>query len=391
MPAGYLFTFSDERSMLDCMASGIYSTLVNCTWSNAVSATLADYVTMKPGDNVYFFSNRKVYGIGELTSVVPGCIALENYPGATSKEKVDYAVARESGLIDPGSGERTKRWLTAFRPAPFLFSEGIDMDDLLAMDDGSFKSLRVFWKRSFIKLDEQENAAFKAALLRRNIDVLSGSKTGFVSCESERSSAALKERAKDVDRSIDVPGLLARSRKSDGSLSSEMLLEVGILSQLVAEDQGTLDAFGKWDYLSHQVHASPMKPVDYMDKIDIFGYRWIPSFEPIVEKYLVMELKKGLVSGQDISQVMKYVDWVHSEYAKGDYSMVKAFLVGHRANAKGIAAEIASAERRYIVGARPAVSRVWNALEFVTYHVEPDGHIVFSRVDLHNRARGERV
>lgn len=32
------------------------------------------------------------------------------------------------------------------------------------------------------------------------------------------------------------------------------------------EDNGT--PFGTWDYVSHQVAASPFKPIDYMDKND---------------------------------------------------------------------------------------------------------------------------
>lgn len=378
--AGYLFAFSEEDAMFECMKSGVYSTLVNCTWSNAVSATLADYVTMKPGDNVYFFSSRKIYGIGELIDIVPGRTVVENFPGSTSRSKIDYAMVCDKALVDPGSDKRVKRWLVAFRPAPYLFSEGIDMDDLLAMDDGSFKSLRVFWKRSFIKLDDRENTSFKAALLRRNLDVLAGLSSRFVSCRSERSIALLRREIGGNDRLVDIPKLLANSRNEDGSLSSEMLLEVGLLDQLAKGDEETVGVFGSWDYLSHQVHASPMKPVDYMDKIDVFGYRWIRGFEPIVEKYLVVELKKGPVTGGDIGQAMKYIDWIHAEYAKGDYSMVRGFLVGHKVLIDDIAREKVSAERRYITGARPAISCTWSDLAFVAYFVEPNGHISFSLI-----------
>ena len=31
--------------------------------------TLADYMSMKPGDNIYFFCKRRYYGIGELISI----------------------------------------------------------------------------------------------------------------------------------------------------------------------------------------------------------------------------------------------------------------------------------------------------------------------------------
>jgi hypothetical protein len=49
---------------------------------------------------------------------------------------------------------------------------GIDMDDLLSSDPGAFRSLRVFEQRSFIKLDDEEDRAFRTTLLRRNLDAL---------------------------------------------------------------------------------------------------------------------------------------------------------------------------------------------------------------------------
>ena len=66
--AGYLFTFSKEEEATECMKRGAYSTLMNPKWSSATEATLGDYVTMRPGDNVYFFSKRKIYGIGKIDS-----------------------------------------------------------------------------------------------------------------------------------------------------------------------------------------------------------------------------------------------------------------------------------------------------------------------------------
>ena len=57
-----------------------------------------------------------------------------------------------------------------------------------------------------------------------------------------------------------------------GDIKHEMAIEAAILHKL-SNDSETL--FGKWDYISHQVPASPFKPVDYMDRIDIFAYKFI--------------------------------------------------------------------------------------------------------------------
>ena len=156
-----------------------------------------------------------------------------------------------------------------------------------------------------------------------------------------------------------------------------MLLEDGLLYQLSHHDSETESVFGAWDYLSHQVNASPSKPVDYMDKIDVFGYRYIKGYKPIIEKYLVVELKKGTATGDDITQVMKYVDWVRDEYAHGDYSTITAFLVAHEFDRDSVMKMFETAERHYVVGRRPAEAKTWQELSFVTYKVEADGHLRF--------------
>ena len=56
--AGYLFTFTDKDSLFQSIERGSYSTLMNPKWNDTVTSTLGDYVTMRPGDNVYFFSKR---------------------------------------------------------------------------------------------------------------------------------------------------------------------------------------------------------------------------------------------------------------------------------------------------------------------------------------------
>ena len=33
--------------------------------NNVIVATFGDLITMRPGDNIYFLSNRKLYGIGK--------------------------------------------------------------------------------------------------------------------------------------------------------------------------------------------------------------------------------------------------------------------------------------------------------------------------------------
>lgn len=82
--AGYLFAFSDRESLLETINRGTYSTLVKPTWRAETTATFADFATMKPGDNVYFFSKREVFGIGEITEITDGEAFLDIFPGASA-------------------------------------------------------------------------------------------------------------------------------------------------------------------------------------------------------------------------------------------------------------------------------------------------------------------
>ncbi len=352
------------------MEERVYSTLMNAKWTSPSEATLGDYITMRPGDSIYFFTNRQVYGIGSIIDVEPGRCITENFDGATSGDAADLEEATSSSLI-PGLNTDGKvgRWIVAFKPAPLFFAEGVDMDDLLSSNPSAFKSLRTFWKRSFIKLDDAEDGAFKAALLRRNL--------GQLQSERDVVDTYTCPYALELGQEPDVPALLAKNRNSDGSLKRETLLEVGLLYQLSRFDPKTVGVFGKWDYLSRQVNASPFKPIDYMDRMDIFGYRWIEDFKPIIEKYIIAELKKDCSGVDDIPQIMKYVDWVRDEYTHNDYSQIKAFLVAFSFPNE---TDKSAAVREYVVGRRPAQSKEWDDLTLVTYQVTPKGYIEFNLI-----------
>lgn len=111
----------------------------------------------------------------------------------------------------------------------------------------------------------------------------------------------------------------------DSAIKHEMALEANIVYDL---SKGNILNLGIWDYVSHQVVASPFKPIDYMDKIDVFAYKFL-SNSNIPAKYLVAELKKDIASSETIDQVLKYVDWVCSEYAYGDYGSIEACIFAY--------------------------------------------------------------
>lgn len=367
--AGYLINLSDMESLEKCISDGVYSTILSSPkgyWNTPHEATCCDYATMRSGDNIYFFHERKVYGIGELVSL-KGDSKFLNYPGANSPHAVKYADIKPELLMDVGKGSSNRRWLCVFKPNPMFFLQGIDMDDLLASNPDAFKMLRAFWKVSFIKMGDVENQAFKEALIKLNEGALASGKNDCFKSDYLKVHAAMTGGITAGHR-FSPKEILANA--ADGiHFKHEMALELGLLYQLSnpIAYPSTDNVFGHWDYLSHQVIASPFKPIDYMDKMDVFGYSYVKDYPSIKSKYLVVELKKGECEVEDVDQLLKYVDWIKEEYAFDDYSMIRAFLVGSDISKAAKMHAKSNANRKFTIGHRPAKSCLWDDLTLVHY------------------------
>nr|WP_289036859.1 hypothetical protein [uncultured Allobacillus sp.] len=158
------------------------------------------------------------------------------------------------------------------------------------------------------------------------------------------------------------------STQDNNMFSRESTLELSLLYQLSIKESGTYEIFGDWDYLSHQVIASPFKPIQWVDKMDIFGYRYVKGFYPTVSKYLVAELKREEAILEDIDQLLKYVDWINSEYSLGDYSMIKAYLVASEFSQEVIDYTRDVGKRFYTTILRDdRTSEIWDDITLVKY------------------------
>jgi len=353
--------------------NGVYATKLNPPngrWRRHHEATFADYVTMQPGDNIYFFIQRKIYGIGEMVTVTDASGKLSdcrylNFPRANSPANSLYSAVSNQLLWDEGPESVNQRWVCFFKPSPCFFQNGVDMDDVLALNPTRFRILRAFWKVSFIKIDDDENQALKEIILRLNENVLVKSDNAvFSSCYGRYHSEI--QAILNPSYLLEPCEILQACSQGD-SISHEMALEAGLLYQLHKREPDTIQMFGQWDYLSHQVIASPFKPIDYMDKMDIFGYAYIPGFSPAKSRFLVIEIKTNAVNEDDIDQVMKYVDWVKDEYCSGDYAMIRAFVVARDFPHNVINRAKKIGRRTYTVGRRPARSGEWSDLKLVKY------------------------
>ena len=121
-----------------------------------LSSVFGDLITMKAGDNVYFLSDRKIYGVGELVNIKNDC-KYEMISNSSGLEFDDW-YNKKMLLIE---SDEVERWGVFFEPSPYFFVKGADMDDVLSYRPYAFRTLRAFEGLSFIKIDEEENRALK--------------------------------------------------------------------------------------------------------------------------------------------------------------------------------------------------------------------------------------
>lgn len=340
---------------------------------SAFAGTLADFLSMKEGDNIYFFGNRKYYGIGELVNVGQDC-KYENYPGSTSTNFPQINEIKDTVIINKDEDTNKYKWFCTFKGAPAFFEEGVDGDDVLMYKPDTFKSLRNFSSLSFIKLSDEENNSLREIILLRHQQQVIEKAGAFVFSEEFHKSLRHK-RLKQYQ--IKLSSLLGAnlSKSNQHRLNNEMLLEAATVDALT---RGTSSTLGKWDYVTHQVAASPFKPIEYMDMMDIFAYQYLPGYT-IPCKYLIAELKREKADINTVDQVMKYVDWVRSEYTYGDYGAIKACIIAFSfsRNIKDYIAQ--HVHRNYAFGQRPTKNMEWSDISLIQYRYN-DGKIEYSLV-----------
>lgn len=373
--AGFIFSIANAdgiRGVESCIYNGIFSARVPLDLGSSMSrqvvaSVLCDYLSMQSGDNVYFLSKRKIYGIGKLVAI-PGCnnCILKNYPSAHQLSTFSSIPENESPLAE---NDPSYRWLCFFEPEGQFFKTGVDMDDVLGYRPQSFRMLRAFQDRSFIKIDDEENRALKEYLYLANQTT---TETFEFNADEHRRIAAI-----DVTPyAVSAQETIAQMHDEAGEVALEMLVEAAVIEELKKPN----GAFGEWDYVSHQVIASPFKPISYIDKIDVFAYRLLqryPGEVKPIERYLIIELKKGIANHDTVLQAMRYVDWVCKEYAAGDYSRIEAKIVAHsfRRNVNRNREE--DCTRHFITTTHPIVSEKWDNLKLYRYELAEDASISF--------------
>lgn len=362
--AGFIFAVSKKNGLATiekCFADGAYGTEfdhVKLPHSNAFEATLADYCSMREGDNVYFFSDRKIYGVGVLTNLITDC-RMQNYPHSCDSSVL--CNANSCLYIDNGNVP----WVCFFQPYPVFFKDALDMDDVLLYKPETFNSLRTFWKKSFVKIDDAENQSLKECF------ALNCDESSFFEFNGNRQKAmqTFLYKNKYDDYLLHPEDCASACCKGTDQLDHEMALEALVVERLT-NTNGWPGQIERCDFVTHQLCASPFKPVDYMDRIDVFGYRVKNVGNSSVPyKYVVIELKKGTAHHSAIVQLAKYVDWVCQKYAYGNYGRIEAHLIAYDYDNDVFddSRKPKIPERFYNTGSHPILERTWSDLSIWSY------------------------
>ncbi len=390
---GYVFSVADADPIAE-LRRGVYGVYQSPSqprtgtsgrpyWSYAMLETFADYATMSPGDAIFFFRNRLLYGIGRVIGSPRVPPARLNYVDADAPD----AEPLESGSAVLGPSVTTRwqevRVVVPFEPAPVFFASGLDMDEVLSSPDArNAWGLRFWERRSFMQLGVRETQMLIDAFLRRFYNMPGGIEGNAVEPALEHSGLAEASP-------LSVHSMVRRSpdRYTDGTRIRQESTLHGLLVEAIRDgDPAFLTEDAERGDIFHELSASPPKPALYADWIDVVGTRTVPTLSMSPVHFDLVEAKKDAVTGgadqfdRTVAQLMKYVDFVAANYADGNYGALSAYFVASSFSSEVLArsedaatVQAGATTRSYILDpheSRP--TRTWARLSLVKYRWNSD-------------------
>lgn len=400
-PSGFLFTLAAKATepipgalsvALDSGFHGTWQAKPGKAPSRRAEAfkILADYFCAREGDFVFFFAKRRVYLGGILTAPQGhASVAWENWQGAS---RFQGAGSQATHLAAEGLESTRIPWLLTFTPT--LGADGaplsIDMDELLQEQSlDRMQSLRTFSGLNLLRLDPEETGWTLSVLLRAGGVNLDSLKRVDIAC----SHTEFARRAQPLSASALIHAAQGWKQKTEPML--EGALESWVAAQITQQTEDAKLAFGgtELSFLSTQQFASPLKPRNYMDMIDLYGLERMdvgPGVPRPNKRYLVIEMKVSSIvtegSASALGQLMKYVDWIAMHKAGGDYSRIEAYLV-----ALEFSHELIEEARRFgSIGfrkpGRNAETHAWQGLQLVRIDLDAPNGPSLGRVSFRDQA-----
>ncbi len=373
-------------------------------WTKAQAATFADYQLPTPGDLVFFFKERVIYGIGEVAKHGLNsdrlCPAVWNYP--TANEPIPSTPPNKGqALYTEGNHWQHVRVVLPFVPSPVFFKDGIDMDEALSSRGAEDAWGLRFWEnKSFQHLGWRETQLLVEAFVRRFVG-----EDGAISSDKMLEMATPHPVDRIRRRYHGYPSARSIFRADSESYVEELRHE-GRGSSVLKMEEWLHAALGEWlvegesddetllrpdhTLVFHEVPTSPPKPPRWADRVDLLGVRTFDTGRGRVpSRFVVVEAKVGWFPmhrsdpfNQPVTQVMRYVDYVAREFAGGNYDAVQAYIVASGfwrgfvdafESAKGGdpgAEELTAAiTRSYVLDPRerPIATRIWDKVSLVKY------------------------
>lgn len=321
---GYVFTVKDADPA-DLLRKRVFGVRQRGRgrWTWQMLETFADYATMDPGDLIFFFKKRRLYGVGRITDEArrDATGAWWNWKGASDAG----SSAPSTAVYTTPAG--TPPVIVSFEPFPVFFKQGIDMDEVLSHSMARPDwGLRFFWKRSFVQLDEQETQTIVGTFVRRfqaDLDQARG--------QAGKPDLRWPMRFTDVVRANPKHHILA-----DGTVRPEAVLHGLLIDALKGQPSlltGSETPTVRNKAILHEVPASPPKPPEYADRIDLVRIRTFgEKAANLPHHWDVIEAKAGPVAARKnpadvLGQLLKYCDYIAREKCAGDYGAVAGHFV----------------------------------------------------------------
>jgi hypothetical protein len=361
----------------------------------------ADLAALEEGDKVFFFTERKIYGIGELVSPPNASApAVENYPG--SLEPNPDPPDPEDAFYSGEDFEKV-RVVFPFVPDPVLFAEGVDMDIALSAREADlFPYLRFLQGRNMTILTEEETRG-----LIRMLSRIGARGDQLTPTRSEQEFHQYLDS--NTSRPFRIDELIAddpsHHLRDDGAFRTEFWIH-GLLAEALKRNDERVLPDGLVDENRREVYrefpASPPKPPQYADSIDLVATKGNEFAEDLTVGYDIIEIKKDRATTSNftrhITQVLKYVEYITEQYAGGDYGAVDAYYLAKGFKQSFIDEYEASIsqgtdyddgptiKRHYILDAHEDVDptiETWEALTLLEYDWNhEDDHLVISEADI---------
>lgn len=335
---GALFIFDDVTALRRAIEVGGYSPRFTVAddgvvrWRESHRKAVADLASLQPGGDVYLFAERGIYGVGRLAD--PPVIL--NHPDALAPDP-----GEADGSLE-GTGLPVHRFVIRFDEASSWFPAPVDMDDVLAVGADAMYALRTMEGVSFAVFDETEARAFESE----------------VRLQSEGPPAQDAPQP-PAGTPLDIPAFNVSCGADD-----ELAMETDLVWRLNRGE--AIESFdGSWRSAIRQFSASPPKPVRWIDRIDVLARRAEPSGR-FIREHGVFELKTGRATKVHAEQLMRYVDWVVTQFHQGRYDRVRAYLVAEEFGPQLVNRLPQVGMRLFTTEPRRPRAKRWAALKLVT-------------------------